>query len=297
MVAYGELASLLRSDLSGTDPLGLARWTYMTLSGTNGELTMILVGYKPCRSPDTYLSSLYQIQQAYYTLASPDSTCPHRWFDSDLLSMLKEWRLAGRRLIVCLDANDHVYNSRLRWALTSDPDLNLREVIHTHTGQPLSATHFHGSRPIDAIWTTPDLGILNACAMPIGYGAGDHRPFIIDFRTSSMVGHTPQPVKRPLARRLNTKIPHCADAYNTILEKHLLYHRIPEKLTHLHHNPQSTNCVKATLDSIDTVTTACMKHAERHGSPNPLFTGSLPLDQTYLMLPSTTPILGRKSME
>jgi len=122
---------------------------------------------------------------------------------------------------VCLDANDHVYTSRLGKALTDNSGLDLTESILSTTGQRLSATHFRGSCPIDAVWATPDLEILNACAMPIGYGIGDHRPFIIDFRMASLVGRQPQPIKRPTARRLNTKIPSCAEKYNSTLEQHL----------------------------------------------------------------------------
>ena len=38
LVAYGELASLLRPDLSGMDTTGLARWSFMTFSGKEGHL-------------------------------------------------------------------------------------------------------------------------------------------------------------------------------------------------------------------------------------------------------------------
>lgn len=33
LVSYGELASLIRQDLSGLASTGLARWSYMTFSG------------------------------------------------------------------------------------------------------------------------------------------------------------------------------------------------------------------------------------------------------------------------
>jgi hypothetical protein len=69
MVAYGELASLLRSELSGMDGTGLARWSYMTFSGKEGHLTTVVVGYNPCKSPKAYGQSSYQLQRAYFTMA------------------------------------------------------------------------------------------------------------------------------------------------------------------------------------------------------------------------------------
>lgn len=263
LVAYGELASLLRPDLSGMDSRGLARWSYMTFAGSEGELTSVLVGYNPCRTPPTHLSSSYQLQRALLNLTTNDSTCPRRRFESDLLALLKEWRAEGRRIILCLDANDHVYRSRLGAALVNSPELDLQETILSTTGQHLTATHFRGSRPIDAVWATPDLDIANACAMPIGFGVGDHRSFIVDFRTSSMVGTQPQPVKRPAARRLNTKIPRCAETYNFLLETQLERHRVVEKLSSLHLAGGTKEQIKAGLDSIDVVTTQCMKYAEK----------------------------------
>ena len=38
----------------------------------------------------------------------------------------------------------------------------------------MTATYFGGTKPIDAVWATGDIDVLNACAMPIGYDIGDH---------------------------------------------------------------------------------------------------------------------------
>ena len=43
--------------------------------------------------------------------------------------------------------------------------------------------------------------------MPAGYGIGDHCLFVLDFLTSSLIGHEPPKIVRAAARRLNTNIP------------------------------------------------------------------------------------------
>jgi hypothetical protein len=263
IVAYGELASLLRSDLSGMDSTGLARWSYMTFSGKEGHMTTIVVGYNPCKNPPLHIHSSYQLHRAYLTIAKKDNTCPRKQFEQDLIHLLTTWRQEGRRLVVCLDANDHVYCSRLGRALVSTPELDLRESMLSHTGNELTATYFRGSRPIDAIWTTPDIEIRNICAMPIGYGVGDHRAFILDVSTRSLVGLNPQPIKRPTARRLNTKIPHCADRYNNILERHIIYHKLIPKLNEAHQCGGTPETLQAKLDAIDQTSTQLMRNSEK----------------------------------
>jgi hypothetical protein len=206
IAAYGDLASMIRSDLSGMDSTGLARWSYMTFSGQEGHLTTVVIGYNPCKSSRSYGQSSYQLQRAYFTMAKQDTCCSQKKFETDLVSLLTSWRQEGRRLIVCLDANDHVYTGKLAKALTGTPQLDLQETMLSTTGTPLTATYFRGTRPIDAIWTTPDICVTNVCAMPIGYGIGDHRAFIMDISSVSMVGQNPQSIKRPTTRRLNTRI-------------------------------------------------------------------------------------------
>ena len=133
------------------DASGLARWSYMTFSRKEGHLTTILAGYNPCHTTSSHTASSYQLQQAYLTMAKSETTCPRRKFEHDLISLLTDWRSQGRRLIVCLDANDHVYDSRLGKALVSTPNLDLQEAVSRFTGTQLTATHFRGTRPIDAI--------------------------------------------------------------------------------------------------------------------------------------------------
>lgn len=80
-------------------------------------------------------------------------------------------------------------------------------MVGDHTGRPLGATFFRGSKPIDAVWTTPDLEVVGACVMPAGFGVGDHRMFVVDFRVESLVGAAPPKIVCVSSRRLNTKIP------------------------------------------------------------------------------------------
>ena len=110
------------------------------------------------------------------------------------MSQLKKWRAEGDRLIVCMDVNADIYQKELGKALTKPDGLNMSEVVGDFTGPPVGPTFFRRSKPIDGIWATKDIQVVNACIMPAGYGVGDHRLFVVDFQLQSLVGASPPKV-------------------------------------------------------------------------------------------------------
>ena len=70
--------------------------------------------------------------------------------------------------------------------------------------------------------------------MPVGYGVGDHRLFVVDFRTSSLVGDGINKIERPTSRRLNTRLLDCKENYVCSLEGNIVRHRLREKVERVH---------------------------------------------------------------
>lgn len=114
--------------------------------------------------------------------------------------------------------NDDIYKGKIGNMLTDREDLNMREVVSKNTGRRLGATYFTGTKPIDGIWATKGLQVESASVMPVGFGVGDHRLFVIDLLTTLLVGHAPTKMVRPATRRLSTKIGQAARKYITNLE-------------------------------------------------------------------------------
>ena len=73
-----------------------------------------------------------------------------------------------------MDANENVYKKSISKTLTDIEGLGMKKVVGNHTGQRLGTTYFQGTIPIDAVWVTPDIEVVGACAMPAGFGVGDH---------------------------------------------------------------------------------------------------------------------------
>ena len=162
-----------------------------------------------------------------------------------------------------MDANENIYTKRIGKMLTDGNGLDMTEVVGAFTGQRLGATFFRGSTPIDGIWATSDIEVVHACVMPCGYGIGDHRLFIVDFRTALLIGAEPPRVMRATSRRLNTAIPHTEAKYVKNLEANLAKHRIVERTNQAHRSTTNKTILQGRLDSIDTEAKQFMVHAEK----------------------------------
>ena len=77
----------------------------------------------------------------------PNETCPRRIFHDDFLKQLTQWREQGDRLIVCMDANEHIYKKSMGKSLTGSQSLVTKEVVGSFTNEPLGATFFRGPSP------------------------------------------------------------------------------------------------------------------------------------------------------
>ena len=217
MLLYGGLIDQYDFEASGKDETGLGRWVHMVLQGEDGIRTRFVCGYNPCPSGKRATKSSYQQHRRYFIRKERDRTCPRTRFRQDLIRQLVQWRKEGNRLVVCLDANGNIYNKKLGRDLASTNELEMVEVVGNFTGQKVGPTFFRGKEPIDSVWATPDVVITGACVMPVGYGVGDHRMFVIDFLTSSLIGCNPPKIVRAAARRLSATIPGVEAKYVSML--------------------------------------------------------------------------------
>jgi hypothetical protein len=99
--------------------------------------------------------------------------------------------------------------------------------------------------------------------MPVGFGVGDHRLFVIDFATTTLVGSGSTTVVRPALRRLNTKIHGCADWYNKSLHRNILRHQLLEQMVAVALSGAPKDELAQTLNKLDREGEAYMKHAEK----------------------------------
>ncbi len=133
-----------------------------------------------------------------------------------------------------MDHNEHTYDGPQGRALADTDGLGLQEAVLRHTGKKTGATFFQGSKPIDGLWVTSNIDIVNACVMPFDYGIRDHQMFILDVTMESLIGKNPTKVVHPASRRLNSKMPWCGEAYVQSLERNIVQHRLLTWLNEVH---------------------------------------------------------------
>ena len=263
LMMVGPLLQQYNFEHSGKDDTGLGRWVSMVLEGEDGIVTRIVCCYNPCYNSKAGSRTTYQQQRRYFITVEKDRTCPRKRFRDDLAKQLTKWREQGERLIVCMDANENIYTKRIGKTLTDVEGLDMVEVVGAFTGKQLGATFFRGSTPIDGIWATRDIEVASACVMPCGFGIGDHRLFVVDFRTSSLIGAAPPRVIRAAARRLNTDIAHTEAKYNDKLESNFERHNIVARVVDAHRSSPDKATVQEKLDKIDEEAKQYMVHAEK----------------------------------
>ena len=74
------------------------------------------------------------------------------------------------------------------------------------TGGKVRATSFRDKKPIEGVCTTVNVVIIGACVMSLDFVIGDLCLFVLNFLTSSLLGHDPPKVVRADTRILNTQI-------------------------------------------------------------------------------------------
>jgi hypothetical protein len=141
MLLIGHLTKQLDYDEMGKDTSGLGRWTVMTLKG-DGVCTRVVCGYNPCGSGKLNSGTTYQQQRRYFITKEKDLTCPQKRFHDNLTGQLEKWRTEGDRLIVCMDANEDIYQKSFGKSLTRTDGLNMSEVVGDFTGKRIGPTFF-----------------------------------------------------------------------------------------------------------------------------------------------------------
>jgi hypothetical protein len=189
MIAFGDSMGFITK--MGRDPYGLGQWCWMLYGGSEGCNTRVVVAYNACKNSKKDSRTMYQQQRQYFIMKRKDLTCPNKLFQQHLVHQLKKWRKEGDRIILFMGHNKHTYDGPLGRALADTDQLGLQEAVLRHTGRKTGTTFFQGSKPIDGLWVTSNIDIINACVMPFGYGIGDNQMFILDVTMESLIGKNP----------------------------------------------------------------------------------------------------------
>jgi hypothetical protein len=110
--------------------------------------------------------------------------------------MIRSWRRQGEEVLLCIDANQDVYQGSLATRL-SLTDIQLTCMMEPALGEQVPNSHFRGTRKMSTIFGTPGLVEGHAVCYPHWYGIGDHRVFLLEIWAASVFGGEFPTVARP----------------------------------------------------------------------------------------------------
>ena len=199
----------------GNDDTGLGRWTWQKYQGKFDSVLRIITFYRPCKGETQdveYSLCTYAQHKRYF---DNEHIEPRERFLQDLSDFIQECLDKNEKVVVMGDLNEDVRNT------SYFSNLGLQEAITSKFKYPPPtynrSTQF--SRPIDGIWTTPDI-IIKKC----GYSAfdenslSDHRLIWMDIDFSSALGCPWNMIPRSKPRRLKCSDPRLVKRYNKLVK-------------------------------------------------------------------------------
>ena len=209
----------------------LGRWASWIFSSSPVHRTRVVTAYCPGKSRRDGLKTVYQ-QHLRYIQSHQLACTPYQLFVQDLTEQVKCWVEAGDRILLFIDANEHILDGLIGRKLTA-PRLGLVEVTHRLWGDTPPHTFIDGSMPIDGVFASPELEVTNSLMLSFHESVGDHRSIIIEVSTRSMLGQHQSSIVRPTTRRLTTKQPQSVSKYNACFLAQCTTHNIQTRTSSL----------------------------------------------------------------
>ena len=221
-----------RTSEHGKDPSGLGRWTWALLTGKRGIRTRIINGYRPVRDFSNRPGTVFSQQEKFFHEQGLPRD-PRKAFLDDLQTAIGVWTNEGDQIILGLDLNEFIHSNEITtWVGNTGL---IPTLAKQHPRLPLVDTcdKSHSQRPIDGIWTSPGIAILQCGMTGFGelvMGPSDHRLLWMDVDPDSIFGYSTSPIPPRPKELFSIQDPLAVRHYNNYVRRQRLLHRIPDKL-------------------------------------------------------------------
>jgi hypothetical protein len=160
------------------------------------------------------------------------------FFYEQLITQLIVWKQTDSDIILLGDFNENIYTGQIAKCLAL-PDLMLSKQCLQHTGMDVSPTFRDSTVPSDAFFATAGIECVNAYILPHKGGVGDHRCFVLNFMSSSVIGTKFPNIVRCSARKLHCKSKWLVQSYNAELDILSSRHKMYQRIYFIHSNIDS----------------------------------------------------------
>jgi hypothetical protein len=172
------------------------------------------------------IKSVGSQHRRYFNSVGRDAS-PVGAFWTDLSRLIQKWTEAGDSVVLLEDWNTDARGENTRKYMA---DLGTREVITEFHGDAGPRTYNRGSKPIDGIFMTQDLYIVQGGYMPFGIGIGsDHRCLWLDIRTRVLMGQELEQSRKFAAQLLKCDDPRVRNKYIKHYEQYIEKKQLRER--------------------------------------------------------------------
>jgi hypothetical protein len=163
------------------------------------------------------------------------------------------------------DFNKNVYlgSGPIACSLSSE-ELRMGKTCQWTTGEMLPATHSQGCNPINAVFCTAGLVCMAITLLSSRVGMGDHRVFMLDFASETILGVVFPRVIQLAHRLLNCASDKIRNNYLAVLNQLLNRHLMFKKMLHINRasNHLSPAIVQLRMNKVDMELEQFMKSAK-----------------------------------
>jgi hypothetical protein len=206
---------MARKSKHGSDPTKLGRWTFVRVHGRRGEATVFVSAYRPCKNK-TGPGLVWSEQDRYYQQEGKRNPDIHEEFITDLCYAIGRWKDEGYHVVLGMNANEDVRNGPVSKRLE---EVGMMEGVINHhktSSVPATCAKNKSRTPIDSIWISPGIEILQCGFLPFHDYKGfdsDHRLIWVEIDIASLFGHYPQHMWKVPSTRVRSNDPRCRDRY------------------------------------------------------------------------------------
>ena len=209
----------------GEDKSKLGRWSWTRYRGVNNISLRIITAYRPCQHHGAGPSTVHSQHQRYLD-NNNDQRSPRDAMLEDLLRDIVTWKNEGDQIILLMDCNEDIRNTRFKQKLLA---AGLTEAITRDNNRPIP-THSRGSTAIDGIFTSHTIHPRSSGYLPFGEFPSDHRAIWLDISHENAFGSNSMRTIRPHARKLKSNDPKIRNKFIRDYESHLRQHNAEARL-------------------------------------------------------------------
>jgi hypothetical protein len=167
----------------------------------------------------------------------------------------------------CGNFNEDVYSGPLTGDLARD-EFRMSELCLCTTGVCVPSTHTCGYTPINTVFSTSGLMCMAVTLLPSLVGVGDHRVFILDINSRSLLGDVFPRVIPVSQHHLNCASDWIKISYRSLLNQLSNRHLLFKKLLLINKESDllspAMTMIHLRMNMVDLVLEHFMKSAERH---------------------------------